>query len=149
VTRVPCAATIATSRVALRRVDIKMKFAGLGFSVFVSVAACALSGCASTPSATQVAGPDVKIYQSNNLTSSRYDVVRRVWVESWRSAFWLPTYPTEAEGIESLQTEAGRAGADGLINVICIDQGPSKWSSNQESRIVCYGNAIRMRPSQG
>ena len=40
-------------------------------------------------------------------------------MESWRAAFWLPTYPSEAEGIASLQTEAGRVGADGLINVIC------------------------------
>jgi hypothetical protein len=127
-----------------------MKLACSRCSAWVAVAACVLSGCASAPpSGTEVRAADVKIYQSSNLTSSRYDVVRRVWIDSWRSAFWLPTYPTEAEGIASLQTEAGRAGADGLINVICIDQGPSKWSSSQEPRILCYGNAIRLRPSQG
>ncbi len=128
-----------------------MKLSGLRVSMFAAVAACVLSGCASAPpSGAEVrAASDVRIYESNNLASSRYDVVRRVWVESWRSAFWLPTYPTEAEGIASLQTEAGRAGADGLINVICLDQGRSKWSSSQEPRILCYGNAIRLRPNQG
>ena len=127
-----------------------MKLLGFQFSILVAVAGCVLSGCASAPpSGTEVRGADVKIYQSTNLPSSRYDVVRRVWVESWRSAFWLPTYAIEADGIASLQTEAGRVGADGLINVICLDQGRSNWSSSQEPRILCYGNAIRLRPNQG
>ena len=127
-----------------------MKLPGSWLSALVAVAACALSGCATAPpSGVEGRATDVKIYQSDNLTSSRYEVVRRIWVESWRSAFWLPTNPSEAEGIASLQTEAGRVGADGLINVICIDQGRSKWSSSQEPRILCYGNAIRLRPNQG
>ena len=61
----------------------------------------------------------------------------------------MPSYPSEADAIASLQTEAGRWGADGIINVICFDQGPSRWSSNATPRILCYANAIRVRRTQG
>jgi hypothetical protein len=124
-----------------------MKRQRLRFSMLVA-AMCVLCGCASVPqSGVPRAATEVRVYEFNNLPSSQYDVLRRVWVDSWRSAFWLPTYPSATEGIASLQAEAGRLGADGLINVICLDQGRSSWSSSTEPRILCYGNAIRLRRS--
>jgi hypothetical protein len=127
-----------------------MKLRSSRFSPFVIVAACALSGCASAPQGgVERSATEVKVYETGKLDASQYEVVRRVWVDSWRSAFRLPTYPSEAEGIASLQTEAARLGADGLINVICIDQGHSQWSSSQGPAVLCYGNAIRVRRNQG
>jgi hypothetical protein len=109
-----------------------------------------LSGCASVPQSRVEGGTtEVKVYESNKLAAGQYEVVRRLWVDSWRSAFWLPTYPSEAEGIAALRTEAGRLGADGLINVICIDQGRSNWSSSPGPAILCYGNVIRVRRNEG
>jgi hypothetical protein len=64
-------------------------------------------------------------------------------VESWRAAFWLPNSSSEAEGIASLQAEAARLGANGLINVVCIDQGHFIWSWSRTPSILCYGHAIR------
>jgi hypothetical protein len=127
-----------------------MKRRSSRFSTFVAVAVCVLSGCASVPqSGIEGGATEVKVYESTKLAASQYEVVRRLWVDSWRAAFWLPTYPSEAEGIASLQTEAARLSADGLINVICIDQGRSKWSSSPGPRVLCYGNAIRVRRNEG
>ena len=93
-----------------------MKLRSSRFSALVTVAVCVLSGCASVPqSGVEGGATEVKVYGSGKLAASQYEVVRRLWVDSWRAAFWLPTYPSEAEGIASLQTEAGRLGADGLI----------------------------------
>ena len=92
---------------------------------------------------------DVKIYDLGEISSSRYDVVGRPWVDSWRSAFWVPTFPSQEQAIVALQTEAARRGADGLLNVNCLDQGRWNWSSNTEPAFLCYGIAIRVRPSQG
>ena len=92
---------------------------------------------------------DVKIYTLGEISSSRYDVVGRPWVDSWRSAFWVPTFPSQEQAIVALQTEAARRGADGLLNVNCLDQGRWNWSSNTEPAFLCYGIAIRVRPSQG
>ena len=92
---------------------------------------------------------DVKIYALGEISSSRYEVVGRPWVDSWRSAFRVPTFPSQEQAIAALQTEAARRGADGLLNVNCLDQGRWSWSSNTESAFLCYGIAIRVRPSQG
>lgn len=56
---------------------------------------------------------------------------------------------SEAEGIALMQDEADRSGADGLINVYCLDRDRSTWSSKSGSAFVCYGNAIRVRQSNG
>jgi hypothetical protein len=127
-----------------------MKHRRLQIRIVVVLAISVLWGCASVPPDGVVRGAsDVKVYESSSLAPTQYEVVRRLWVDSWRAAFWVPTYPTEAEAIASLQAEAGRHGADGLTNVICLEQGHPKWSSNREPAILCYGNAIRVRRSEG
>jgi len=116
------------------------------FVGMVALAIGLLPGCASVPpDAPARSASEVKVYESSTLAPTQYEVVRRLWVDSRRAAFWLPTYPTEAEAIVALQTEAGRLGAEGLTNVICLDQGRAKWYSSREPSILCYGNAIRIR----
>jgi len=108
---------------------------------------CAGAGIAQSDVEQRAA--DVKIYDLGEISSSRYEVVGRPWVDSWRSAFWVPTFPSQEQAIAALQTEAARRGADGLLNVNCLDQGRWNWSSNTEPAFLCYGIAIRVRPSQG
>ena len=108
---------------------------------------CAGAGIAQSDVEQRAA--DVKIYDLGEISSSRYEVVGRPWVDSWRSAFWVPTFPSQEQAIVALQTEAARRGADGLLNVNCLDQGRWNWSSNTEPAFLCYGIAIRVRPSQG
>jgi hypothetical protein len=109
----------------------------------VAVALSLLCGCASAPqSGVDRHAAEVKVYQPDQLLQSQYRVVRHLWVDSWRTAFWLPSYPSEAGGIAALQAEAARLGANGLINVNCMDQGRALWSWNWEPSILCYGNAI-------
>ena len=121
-----------------------MKFGSPCFTAFVSVAVCVLCGCATAPrSGVERQAAEVKIYEPGRLAQGQYDRVRYLWVDSWRTAFWLPTYSSEAEGIASLQAEAARLGANGLINLGCRDQGRSMWSRSREPAILCYGIAIR------
>ena len=118
------------------------------FSVLVAVAVYALcAGIVIAQSDGQKSAPEVRIYQS--LNPGRYELVSRLWIDSWRIAFWLPTYPSQEEAIAALQTEAARRGANGLIGVSCIDQGHPKWWPNTDPAILCYGNAIRVRKSEG
>jgi hypothetical protein len=108
---------------------------------------CAGAGIAQSDVEQRAA--NLKIYALGEISSSRYEVVGRPWVDSWRSAFWVPTFPSQEQAIAALQTEAARRGADGLLNVNCLDQGRWNWSSNTEPAFLCYGIAIRVRPSQG
>jgi len=123
-----------------------MKLRSSCFSALVAVAICVFSGCASAPqSGVDRQGAEVKVYEPEQLAQDQYEVVRHLWVDSWRTAFWLPTYLTDGEGIASLQAKAARLGANGLINVSCRDQGHAIWSRSREPAILCYGNAIRVR----
>ena len=108
---------------------------------------CAGAGIAQSDVEQRAA--NLKIYALGEISSSRYEVVGRPWVDSWRSAFWVPTFPSQEQAIVALQTEAARRGADGLLNVNCLDQGRWNWSSNTEPAFLCYGIAIRVRPSPG
>jgi hypothetical protein len=123
-----------------------MKLRSSRFSTLVAVAVCVLSGCASAPrSGVERQPAEVKVYEPEQLAQGQYELVRYLWVDSWRTAFWLPTASSEAKGIASLQAEAARRGANGLINVSCRDQGHFIWSRSREPAILCYGNAIRVR----
>lgn len=116
-------------------------------SALVAVAVYLLSAGASiAQSDVEKRAPEVKmIYELGGPNTSQYEVVSRPWVDSWRSAFWVPTYPSEEQVVAALQTEAARRGADALMNVICLNQA----RPNTEPAIVCYGIGIRLRPSKG
>ena len=126
-----------------------MKLRSSRFSTLVAVAACVLSGCASNPqNGGESRASEVEVYEPAQLAQDQYELVRYLPVDSWRTAFWLPTYSSQDEGIASLQAEATRLGANGLINVSCLDQGNSIWSWSREPAILCYGNAIRVRRNE-
>lgn len=127
-----------------------MRMLSSPLSALVALAACVLCGCASAPPGdVEKQRSDIKVYNSDQLPPNRYEVVSRIWVNSWRTAFSPPTYPSQDEAIASLQNEAARVGADGLINVICLDQSRSRWFMSAEPAVLCYGNAIRVRRSEG
>jgi hypothetical protein len=122
-----------------------MKIRSPSLCTLIAVAVCMLSGCASTPlSSNERVATEVKVYQPDQLLPNQYKVVRYLWVDSWHAAFWLPSYSSEREGIAALQSAAQRLGANGLINVSCIDQGRSIWSWRREPSIVCNGTAINV-----
>ena len=126
-----------------------MKIRGSTFSAVVAGSFCALCAGAGVAQ-SDVGTPQLKMYSFGDLTMSRYEVVGRQWGDAWRSAFWgVPTFATREQALAALQTEAARTGADGLLNVYCLDQGRAKWSSNTEPAFLCYGIAIRVRPGQG
>jgi len=122
----------------IRRSDFYAPFA---------VATGILCGCASNPPADVAAqGSDVKVYTSGELNNNPYEVVGRLWVDSWRTAFSAPTYATQDEAIDSLRTEAARRGANGLLNVYCLDQSGSAWFQSAQPMFQCYAVVIRVRP---
>ena len=104
-------------------------------------------GCATTPQSGErpLEADQVKFYEPTQLSLGRYETVKHLWVESWRTAVWYPSYPTEEQGVAALKAEAARLGANGVINVVCSDDKglfPVPWSA--EPSLICYGMAIRV-----
>jgi uncharacterized protein YbjQ (UPF0145 family) len=113
----------------------------------IAAMVCALCACAGTPIADSSGSPnagEVKIYDTAQLTEDRYTLVKRLWVDSWRTAVWMPVHANAADGIAALRTEAGRLGANALTGVACYEQGHAFFDWRKEPRFVCYGNAIRL-----
>lgn len=90
-----------------------------------------------------VAAPeDVHIYEPGMLTRDRYEIVTRLWVDSWRSAFQVPTHPERAGAVAALKAEAVQRGANGLTNVAClVDAAPLPGARPH----FCYALAIRVK----
>jgi hypothetical protein len=108
------------------------------------------SGCATTPPADSALQPStVRVYQEDPFVGKGYDIMGRIWTDSWRSSFRVPTYGTKDAAIASMQTEAARLNADALISVSCVDQQGSTWSRTNEPAFLCYGVAIKLKTSQG
>ena len=108
--------------------------------VRLSITALCLAA-ASAAGAQDAAG--VRIYQVGDIAYARYTVLERIWVESWRSAFFVPTREDESGAIAALRDKAAGLGADGIVNLRCLqDSGGFPVMRGY----FCYANAIKLRP---
>jgi len=98
--------------------------------------AVALSACATTHS------DDVKIYGPAELRQGQYETVARIWVDSWRTAAWVPTYSSREDGIAALKDKAASLDANGLSAVACYGDAGLFGGSDA---YTCYGKAIKVR----
>jgi predicted small secreted protein len=105
-------------------------------SLAAVVLATVLTACAT------IEAKDVKVYNPAQLKQGEYETVARIWIETWRTPFWVPSYSSRDEGIAALRDKAASLEADGLINVDCYgDSGLFGGSL----AYTCYGKAIRVR----
>lgn len=111
--------------------------------ILACVGAAALLGCAAGCASKGAPGKatEVKVYQTPDLLESQYTLIEHVWIDSWRiNLYFYPTFRSEADGMEAMKRIASEAGANGLINAICLD-GRSKPSDKPE--LFCYADAIK------
>jgi hypothetical protein len=104
---------------------------------FIGIAWLAL---VSGASAQDRAGP--RFYQVGEITVDRYTVLERIWVGSWRSALFVPKHADQAGAISALREEAARLGADGIVNLHCLQD---SGGLPGESGHFCYANAIKLK----
>ncbi len=110
----------------------------------VILSALAVSGAVPPQAAaSETAGAAVRIYEAGALTPDRYTVVEHLWAESWRSAFWVPTHEESGAAIAALQEEAASLGANGIVNLNCLNE-RGGWFSSRDA-YFCYGNAIKLK----
>jgi hypothetical protein len=90
--------------------------------------------------AGEAADAPVRIFDAGELTLDRYTVVERLWTGTWRAAFWVPTHDDAGSAIAALTSKAADLGADGVVNLHCINDAGG-WGSGY----YCYGLAIKLR----
>jgi len=68
-------------------------------------------------------------------------VVKRLWVESWRTAFGVSAHRESSAAIAELSAEAVKLGADALTDVVCLDDRRAWFGAGY----FCYGLAVKLR----
>ena len=94
------------------------------------------------PTVAPSAAGAVPIYDSTQIAFDRYTVTKRLGIEDWESAFRIEGYRDLESAQAALVSEAGRLGADGVINLACFDQTDRIY---KPAGYFCYGNAIRLK----
>jgi hypothetical protein len=105
-------------------------------AIGMALSAAVLAACAS------LKAEDVKVYTPAQLRQGEYETVKRLWVETWRTPFWVPSYSSREDGIAAMRDKAAGLGANGLINVDCY--GDKGFFSFGSESFVCYGKAIKV-----
>lgn len=106
----------------------------------IAAAALAWTFCSAAGPAAAADAVWVHVYDATELTFDRYTVVKRIWTQTWHSAFWVSTYDERADAIAALTTKAADVGADGVINLHCVND-TGGWGSGY----FCYGLAIKLK----
>ena len=107
--------------------------AALGIAL--AVAACA--GGAQEP----LRQAPLPTFDATQLTPDRYTVVKRLWVDSWRTAFDVPTRADSSAALAQLSEEAVKVNADALTNVVCLNDERAWYGGGY----FCYALAVKLK----
>jgi hypothetical protein len=97
------------------------------------------AGCASQPPAAgePVAADKVSVHESVASVRGEVKIIKRYWVDSWQSAFLVPTYASRADALEAFKRHAASLGGNAVINFGCY----RKYS---ETSLGCNGTVARV-----
>jgi len=110
--------------------------------LFPPALALALALCAGNVSAQSATGEPLRLYDSTQIGLDRYTVVRRLGIDGWESAFRVRGHDDLESAQRAMFAEAARFGADGVINLVCLDQTDRLFN---RAGYFCYGNAIKLK----
>lgn len=96
--------------------------------------------CVAGGSALAADAARVKVFDATELPLHRYTVVKRIWAQTWHSAFWVSTYDDASDAIAALASKAAGEGANGVINLHCLND-TGGWGGGY----FCYGLAIKLK----
>jgi len=106
---------------------------------FVVALALTLPGAIAMAQEDKPEPPPIKIYEASELTLASYTVVKRIWTGTWYASFMVPSHEDLPSAIEALKSKAADAGADGVVNLSCLND--AAW----DTRYYCYGLAIKLK----
>jgi hypothetical protein len=101
-------------------------------------APCAMAQ-ANTPAAP--ADPQaIPVYESVTDTPRRFEIVKRLWTESWRSPLAVPGYESREQAEAAFREHAAGLGGNGVINFGCYRL-PGVLGGG--TRLACNGTIVR------
>jgi hypothetical protein len=113
--------------------------------IFAISAICvSAAGCTSFAGHTETA-PDadkIAVYESQPPSHRSYVLVKRLWVASWASAGWVPSYQSVAEAAADFRSQAVALGGDAVMNFNCCRY-DATIPLESNPKLFCNGNIIK------
>jgi len=81
----------------------------------------------------------VTVYETTPFPLVQMRVIKRLWIESWRSAFDTPTYRSAEQAAAAFQREAAARGGDAVVNFGCYRIG------ERADALKCNGTVVKTR----
>ena len=106
----------------------------------------ALIGCAAASVMAQSNQPApadpqaIPVYESVTPTTRRFEIVRRLWTESWRSLLAVPGYESREQAVAAFREHTIGLGGNGVINFGCYRL-PGPFGGG--TRLACNGTVVR------
>jgi hypothetical protein len=97
------------------------------------------AGCATPSSAPPVAPDQVSVHESVASAPANYRIIKRLWIESWGSAFGVPSYGSPKEAADSFREKAASLDGNGVINFGCYRK------SGEDGPLACNGTIVRFQ----
>jgi hypothetical protein len=104
----------------------------------IIVLAAALAGCATTHEITPA--DKIPVYESATGSPRVATVVKRLWVDSWVTAFSVPSYRSADEAAADLKDHASALGGNGIINFGCY-----RRTDDPDALLACNGTVVRFK----
>jgi hypothetical protein len=82
----------------------------------------------------------IPVYESVTPTTRRFEIVKRLWTESWRSLLAVPGYESREQAVAAFREHAIGLGGNGVINFGCYRL-PGAFGGG--TRLACNGTIVR------
>jgi uncharacterized protein YbjQ (UPF0145 family) len=82
----------------------------------------------------------IPVYESVTATTRRFEIIKRLWTESWRSLLAVPGYESHEQAVAAFREHAASLGGNGVINFGCYRM-PGVFGSG--TRLACNGTIVR------
>lgn len=104
--------------------------------VFLLAVLCLLPACATQAPAGPTGPAQVAIHDSVASAPPRHEIIKRLWVGSWSTAFGTSSYASREEAMADFRREAAALGGNGVINFDC-------YRLADPERLACNGTVVR------
>jgi len=116
------------------------------FSMILAVSAISVSAAGCTSFATHTgSAPDadkIAVHESAPPGPRNYVLVKRIWVESWASAVWVPSYHSVAEAAADFRNQAVALEGDAVIYFNC-SRFDATIPHESNPKLFCNGNIVK------
>ena len=85
---------------------------------------------------------DLPVYDATQVAYNNYTIIKRIWVDDWKTAFWVGGESSVEAARQAVIDRAAKAGADAIVNLTCLSRTDRVVNT---AGFYCYADAIKKK----